>query len=661
MRLEVASPVGRVSEFDNRLLGGLVVLLIAGLLAFDWSWEWPKAWVLPIAAPITVWFKWLARDAVLWGVEVGVLIRSVAQVVEWPLSLLQAVLAKGAVVAGMRLPPLPWFAVLASTVLVAYRTAGFRLSALVAVTGAYLLAFGLWESAMLTMALVLIAVGAGVIIGVLLGIAAWKAPWVERILTPFYDLLQVLPIFSYLLPIIVFFGFGPLSGLIATVIFAMPPMARVTSLALASLPRSAFELAAITGCGKSQGLWMVLLPSARADLLIGLNQVVNLSFAVAVFAAIIGAGGLGNDLFAALKAMRLGPAMEAGIAITLLAITLDRIFRAIALKRSSHADAAAAVWSRHGYILLGFAILAAGYLLSLAAPSLSTFPESWTLGSGTGWNEAISSFNAMAGDAIGRFRDFLIIFVLRPVKDFLQAVPWTATVGSLVVAALLLDGPKLAAKVALLLGFIVVTGNWATAMTSLYLVVVGVSLAVLIGFPLGLAGALRPRLGAFNDVLVDTIQTLPPFVYLVPFMMVLGIGDVPALASIALYSAAPAIRYTQSGLLQVRRSILEAASMSGCSASQRLRLVQLPIALPHVMLGLNQTIIMAFGMLVVTALVGTRGLEAQTLIALGKVDTGTGLVAGLCLVTLTMVAERLSNAAGKRLAISGKSRNLRSA
>jgi glycine betaine/proline transport system permease protein len=195
---------------------------------------------------------------------------------------------------------------------------------------------------------------------------------------------------------------------------------------------------------------------------------------------------------------------------------------------------------------------------------------------------------------------------------------------------------------------VVVTGYWDAAMTSVYLVLLGVVIACLIGFPLGMAGALYRPVADVNDVLVDTIQTLPPFVYLVPVIMVLGIGDVPALAAIAIYSVAPAIKFTQAGLLQVKRSVLEAAAMSGCTRLQALRLVQLPIARPYLLLGLNQTVIMAFGMLVITALVGTRGLEANTLKALGKVDTGEGLVAGLCLVAVTAVCDRLLKACTRR-------------
>ena len=128
-------------------------------------------------------------------------------------------------------------------------------------------------------------------------------------------------------------------------------------------------------------------------------------------------------------------------------------------------------------------------------------------------------------------------------------------------------------------------------------------------------------------------------------MLILGIGDVPALAAIAIYALAPPIRFTQAGLTQVKGSLIDAATMSGCTPMQTLMLVRLPLARPSILLGLNQAVIMAFGMLVITAMVGTRGLEANTLLALGKINTGEGLLAGLALVALTISCERLISAA----------------
>jgi glycine betaine/proline transport system permease protein len=446
----------------------------------------------------------------------------------------------------------------------------------------------------------------------------------------------------------VFIGFGPLAGLVATVIFSMPPMARVTTLALRNLPASVFELALITGCSRLQELLLVLLPTARTDLLVGLNQVVNLSFAVAVFAAVIGAGGLGNDLFAALKSLRLGPAIEAGIAISLLAIALDRTARAISTRRTVHVELAdRPLFVQHPYRTIAVALLAVGMAAAFLVPASAYFPDAYTVTTGRWTSELVAEINRAVGASIGTVRDALITGLLRPVKDSLLAIPWSVFVAAMVVAGFYLAGLRTAMIVGLLLLYIVVMGYWAPAMTSLYLALLGTVLACLIGFPVGLAGAVVPRVGYFNDLLVDLVQTLPPFVYLVPVMLILGIGDVPALAAIAIYALAPPIRFTQAGLTQVKGSTIDAATMSGCTRMQTLMLVRLPLARPSILLGLNQAVIMAFGMLVITAMVGTRGLEANTLLALGKIDTGEGLLAGLALVALTISCERLISAAAK--------------
>jgi glycine betaine/proline transport system permease protein len=643
-RLERAAP-----PRARMVIAAMVVCFVLALLPFSWTWDWPKDWVIAPGPPITAAFKWLARDFTIGGVEFSGILRRAAKIVEFPMTMAQSVLAKGFGPFGSALPALPWFSLIGAALIFGHWAGGLRLLILILLTGTYLLVFGLWTSAMMTMASVLVAVVVGSLVGVALGVLAWRSVRAEALLEPLYDLLQVLPIFSYLVPILVFFGFGPLAGLVATVIFAMPTMARTTTLALRTLPNSIFELATMAGCSRRQSLWLVLLPTSRETLLVGLNQVVNLSFAVAVFAAIIGAGGLGTDLFAALKALKLGPALEAGIAITLLAIALDRTFRALASKRSVHAQATGCGWvTGHVHALTAVALIAIGLMIAISRSELSAFPTSWTISTGSFWNDLVASINAAAGETIASFRNALIIGVLRPVKNALLATPWLLMVGICSVAGMLLAGLRLAVTVTAMLLAVVITGYWDAAMTSLYLVLLGAAIASLIGFPLGMIGALNRLVADVNDVLVDTIQTLPPFVYIVPVIMVLGIGDVPALAAIALYAVAPAIKFTQSGLLQVRRSVLEAAEMSGCTRMQALRLVQLPIARPYLLLGLNQTVIMAFGMLVITALVGTRGLEANTLKALGKVDTGEGLVAGLCLVAITAVCDRLLRACTRR-------------
>ena len=172
---------------------------------------------------------------------------------------------------------------------------------------------------------------------------------------------------------------------------------------------------------------------------------------------------------------------------------------------------------------------------------------------------------------------------------------------------------------------------------------------MVLGLPVGLLAGQRPRLDRVVTAVINTLQTLPTFVYLIPMVMLSGLGDFPAMVAIVLYALPPAIRYAKDGIARVPPKLIEAADMAGCTPRQRLLLVQVPQALPELMLGLNQTLLMAFGMLVITALVGTRGLEQETLVAVSKARVGEGLIAGLGISFLSIIADRLITHGSARL------------
>lgn len=647
--------IGRQWLILLAVLGATVVLFKAVGGAVPWAFSFPDAWVVDIAEPITRGVKYLANEAAIGPVGLTELVRAGAWVVEQPMLLLRGLLATGftlypEVGEPIRIAPVPWFSIGLASLLFASWAGGRRMALLVGVSLAYVLAFGLWEATMATLASVVIAVLVGVALGVLLGVLAYRRPAWNRPLTALYDVMQTLPMFSYLVPVLIFFGFGPVAALVATVIFAMPPMARVTTLALHRLPESAHELAKMTGCTERQRLWLVMLPAARDSLLIGVNQVIMLSLAMVIVASIIGAGGLGTIVLGGLKSLRLGPSIEAGIAITLLAIVLDRLSRQVATRRPHHEEAAGrSWWRRHAFAALSFATLAGGFALVQLAPGLSVFPEAMTVSTAGVWNGVVSLINRNLHDEIALVRDALILTVLKPTKLFLLSVPWFGFCLFTGALALLLGGVSLAVAALLFLGFIAVTGYWDLAMISLYLVGVSFVFAVVIGFPLGLWAALSRPVDRVVTLVIDTLQTLPTFVYLIPVVMLFGIGDFPAMVAIVAYAVPPAIRYTKEGIRAIRASYLEAADLSGCTRRQKLWHVQIPLALPDIMLGMNQTVMMAFGMLVITALVGTRGLEQETLIAIGKVKPGEGLIAGLAISFLSILSDRLLTGASAAL------------
>jgi glycine betaine/proline transport system permease protein len=195
---------------------------------------------------------------------------------------------------------------------------------------------------------------------------------------------------------------------------------------------------------------------------------------------------------------------------------------------------------------------------------------------------------------------------------------------------------------------IVMTGYWGPAMNSLYLILISVTLAVIMGFPVGFWLASRPQLQTAANLTLDTLQTLPTLVYLLPAVMLFRIGDVSAVIAVTLYATAPAIRYAMIGMSQVPVARLEAAQISGCTRWQTLRWIRFPAALPTLLVGVNQTIMMAFSMLIIAALVGTKDLGQEILIALNRSLVGQGIVAGLCVACLALIADALLKAGAAR-------------
>ena len=191
----------------------------------------------------------------------------------------------------------------------------------------FIINLGFWKETIETLALVIAAAGVSMAIGVPIGIAAAHRPWLFRVLRPILDLMQTMPTFVYLIPVLVLFGLGLAPGLIATVIFAIPAPVRLTHLGITSVPKQLIEAGEAFGATKRQLLWKVELPAALPTIMAGLTQCIMLSLSMVVIAALIGANGLGSPVVRALNSMQIPLGIEAGLAIVVLAIVLDRLCR----------------------------------------------------------------------------------------------------------------------------------------------------------------------------------------------------------------------------------------------------------------------------------------------------------------------------------------------
>lgn len=257
----------------------------------------PDTPLLPVSVWVAAGMNWLVRDAAIGGLPVSELTRHLAAAAQWPIEVMQKVLAEGWVQGGgfnkrQVLPPASWLGVSLAASLLAWRVSGLRLGLFALAVGLYLGVFGLWTSAMMTLSSVLFCVVAALVLGLLLGIWSHRSPGIEPTVRAVMNVMQTVPIFSYLLPTLLLFGYGPSAALFATVAYAMPPMVHATVLALQSVPSETLDLARMTGYSRRQTLWKVELPVAMPRLAIGLNQVVMMTLNMVIIASMIGAGAL---------------------------------------------------------------------------------------------------------------------------------------------------------------------------------------------------------------------------------------------------------------------------------------------------------------------------------------------------------------------------------
>ena len=605
--------------------------------------------VIPFSDGMTMLMVWLKAN-ISW------LTRSITDILGVPLDFALGLFAKnlkfGAGANAVTFPRLSWLGVCIAAFLAGHAFGGKRLAALVGGCFLYIALFGKWQSAMLTLALIAIAVPACIVTGVVIGIWAWRNPKVDRVLvSPVLDLMQTIPTFAYLIPMLLLFGNSPVSAMIATAIFATPPMVRATMLGLSRVPSDLGDFGDMAGCTPRQKLWQVLLPSARPTLMVGVNQVIMLSLNMVIIASMIGAGGLGYDVLLALRALKVGEAMEAGLAIVALAIALDRLSQAMATSgqaKKSGDLASRPFYRRHIHLTLAIAALVVTTLGSLYIPALAAIPKDMTLTTAPLWKDALNWVTVNLFDVIEAFRVSLILYVLNPVRAICEGFPWLGAVALVGLAGYQLGGSRLALIVGGLTAFCAFAGLWEKTMATVYLCGISVVLSCLIGIPIGLMAARSDRVEKIVTPIIDTLQVLPSFCFIIPVVMLFRVGDVTAMIATVSFAIVPAIRYTNHGIRQVPPTLIEAALVSGCTRRQILWRVQLPVALPEIMLGVSQTILMALAMIIICAMIGTRDLGQEVFIALSKADSGRGIVAGLAIAFIGIVADRLFGAMAAR-------------
>lgn len=543
---------------------------------------------------------------------------------------------------------LGWAGVTGVAAAIAAVAAGWRIAALTAAGFCGFGLLGLWPQAMDTLALTVSAVLLSVAVGVPLGIAAGRIGWLRAGLSPVLDVMQIMPTFAYLAPLTLFFLIGAPSATIATMIYAMPPVIRITALGIRQASTSAVEAATAMGSTGWQVLRKVQLPMARQSILLGINQTIMMALSMVVVTALIDAPGLGVAILRSLERARVGPAFEAGLAIVIMAIVLDRV-TAHAARRAEVTTRPATRRSRRLMLAGAAAVAATGVVVGTAVPAGGAFPAGWRLPLAAPVDRAVRWAELTWYPVTDALRNLVTEGLLNPLQTVLTSAPWWLVVGVTFLAGLLVSGVRSALVAAAALGGIAALGLWQHAMQTLSLVTVATLVTMAFGLVFGVLAARHDRFATALRPLLDAAQTMPPFVYLLPAVALFGPTRFTAIAAVVIFAVPAVIRLVERALREVPATVLEAAVSAGSTRAQVLWKVQLPIARPGLLLAANQGIVMVLAMVVVAGLVGAGGLGYDVVAGFSqRSDFGKGLAAGIAIVLLGIMLDRLSQGAGRQ-------------
>lgn len=675
------------------LIGILLMPFLLPYVPLDLS-DFPEAWNWGLREPIDEFQRWVIGNRAAHPLFVW-FFQPLSQTIDSSVRAIETVLLW-----------LPWSVVMLAGFFIGLQAGGLRIALLTSAGLLGMGLFGLWAESMQTFALMGVAVFFSLLIGIPLGILASQSDRVAAILRPLLDAMQTMPAFVYLIPVLLFFGIARVPSVVATMIYALPPAIRLTNLGIRGVSTTAIEAAHSFGSTRWQTLLKVQLPLAMPAIMVGVNQTIMMALAIVVIAALIGAGGLGREVLIALQRLSVGEGVEAGLAIVFMAIILDRVSHGFSqrnsvaeTKRQQGFMVLPNGWQRlalarqfeHGLARLGtrcqqvaetvvlglikiivqpfkpmqtaistacrpyagrlavLLLLGSLLLLDNFVVDFGPFPETWNLQISQPIDSAVDWMRDnlyQIGDlplGTGPLSDFLIIYALNPLRSLFKSwLVWPLFILFTVLLTNRIAGQAVAAFSMVGLMAIGWLGMWEDSMDTLSQVVVAVGVTAILAIPLGILSAKSDIFESLLRPVLDLLQTIPPFVYLVPVIMLFNVGRVPGIIASVIYALPPGVRLTSLGLRQVSPQAIEAAQSFGSTDWQTLLKVQLPLAWPTIMLGLNQIVMMVLAMVIIAGLVGGGGLGLEAVTGLAKNQTGRGIEAGLAIVIMAMILDRMT-------------------
>ena len=644
--LESAEAVGARRQRRSIGLAIFAVLSVGSLLASRDVPHW-------MDAGIQGW----AQDKYRWSV----VNRQSSKVFTWVFNPIADVLTWAVDNVESLLLALRWPGVIALVGVIGWRTGGLRaaIAGSVALFGVGVIAD--WDLAMRTLAIMIVAVVIALLIGIPLGILTSRSDRIERVVRVLLDTAQVMPIFVYFSPATIFFGIKFPPAVVVTVIYALPPAVRLTNLGLRQVPVVVNEVGQSFGATASQQLRKVQLPMARRTILLGLNQVIMMAFAVVVLASLLGTGDLGQVVLSALQKQKVGLAFAAGIGIVLMAVALDRISTGEKSSRHSRLATKLPTVSHRNAAIIAVAVPVLALCVALLFDA-SMFPTSLhfdlasVIDDAVKWVQENLRKDVPVIGGTQAISDLITTYLLDPLRDFLLWLPWLLIIVLMALAGWLSKGWRLALTISICLGLIATMGYdnktliWDRAMDTLSQVLVAIFLSIAIALPLGMWAGRSDRVERTLRPFLDGAQVLPQFVYLLPVVFLFSIGRTAGVIACVIYAVPPCIRLTALGMREVPFAPREAAISFGATGRQEMRNVQLPLARKAILLGINQTMMMVLATVIIASLIGAGGLGLLAYRATAKpqIDFGLGTAGGLSIVLLAIMLDRLTQAWGTR-------------
>ncbi len=558
-------------------------------------------------------------------------------------------------------PEVGWLGVIAIAVWIALAIAGWRIAVLVAASFLSFGVFGYWADAMDLLIVTFVAVAVSVLIGMPLAVWIASSTRAEKAVTVVLDLMQTMPTFVYLLPIVLFFGIGASAAVVCTLIYALPPLIRIAGHGIRTVSPTTIEATDSAGQTFRQRLTKVQLPMARATIVVGLNQTIMAALAMATLAAYVDGPGLGKPVLNALVRVDIGGAFVPGALIVVMAIMLDRTTTAASERSEVIARGGGGSRSQRRIVLAVAGVVAiVGVWLSrysFWAADFAEVPGQFpALFPDEGWGpwlaDRVNSFADVVIDTFGgateAVKDGVTKALLNPLEALLAESPWYLAALAILALAFVFGRTRAVVPTIVCLAGIRYFDLWNHAMQTLTMTLVATLLVMALALVFGVWMARNRRVDLVLRPLLDAGQTIPPFVYLIPALALFGSSRFTAIVAAVVYAAPAAIKLLADGVKSVSPTTLEASRASGATTWQEITKVQLPMARGAIVLAANQGLLYVLAMVVIGGLVGAGSLGYDVVLGFSRSEEwGRGAAAGITIVLLGIMIDRITRAAAE--------------